>query len=108
MMLPKSDWRAMNEAEISAADTSNWIAVLPLGATEQHGPHLPVETDTIIAWGICDRLKMMIRDDLPVTFLAVEEIGYSPEHADYPQSRTLGYADALQRWISFEIGRAHV
>lgn len=100
MMLPKRDWRQMSEAEISAADTSNWIVVLPLGATEQHGPHLPIETDTLIARGICDRLKPML-DDLPVTFLSVEEIGYSPEHGDYPASKSLGYEDALKRWISF-------
>ena len=100
-MLPKPDWRQMSEAEISAADTSNWIAVLPLGATEQHGPHLPAETDTIIAQGICDRLKTMLAGELSVTFLAVEEIGYSPEHSDYPASKTLSYEDALKRWISF-------
>jgi len=99
-MLPNPDWRQMSEAEISAADTSNWIAVLPLGASEQHGPHLPIETDTIIARGICERLKPMLTD-IPVTFLNVEEIGYSPEHSDYPTSKTLTYEDAIKRWVSF-------
>ncbi len=36
---------------------SDMIVVLPLGAHEQHGPHLPFETDTIIAEGIVARVS---------------------------------------------------
>jgi creatinine amidohydrolase len=75
------------------------IAVLPLGATEQHGPHLPVETDAIIAAGVAERLRLLLGAPEKVAFLPVEEIGYSPEHMDFPGTRSLSYAQAIERWI---------
>ena len=45
------------------ADVSRWIAVLPLAATEQHGPHLPLETDVLIA----DAYLARVRELLPAT-----------------------------------------
>ena len=47
-MTPSRDWIDINWADGSLADVSRRIAVLPLAATEQHGPHLPLETDVLI------------------------------------------------------------
>jgi creatinine amidohydrolase len=77
------------------------VAVLPLGAHEQHGPHLPFETDTIIAEGIARRAGELLPQRLDVTFLPAEPVGYSIEHMDVAGSRTLGYADAVERWLGF-------
>jgi creatinine amidohydrolase len=74
--------------------------VLPLGAHEQHGPHLPFETDTLIATGMVERLEAAIGGDLPVTFLPVEAIGYSIEHMDVKGTKTLAFDDAIYRWLS--------
>jgi len=90
----------MEANEIRGTDTSEWIAVLPLGATEQHGPHLPLETDTLIAEGVVGRLKKSLPKRLKVTFLPVEPVGYSPEHSDYPGSRSLAFDEAVKRWIA--------
>jgi len=98
--LPFPDFNSMAANEVRAADTRDWIAVLPLGATEQHGPHLPLETDTLIANGITERLKIKLRKGLKVTFLPVEPVGYSPEHLDYPGSRSLAFDEAANRWIA--------
>ena len=98
--MPDPDFSAMSAASIAQADTSRWIAVLPLGAHEQHGPHLPCETDTLIAAGIVDRLKKKLPSKLKVTFLPVEPVGYSPEHLDWPQTRSLAYDEAINRWIA--------
>jgi len=46
---PPRDWTDIYWPDIAAASPSRWIAVLPLAATEQHGPHLPVGTDVMIA-----------------------------------------------------------
>jgi len=89
----------MNDADIREADTSAWIAVLPLGAHEQHGPHLPFETDTIIARGMACAVAERLNDTIPVTFLSAEPVGYSVEHMDYEGSETLGFDEALNRWI---------
>ncbi|WP_127521605.1 creatininase family protein [Mesorhizobium sp. Z1-4] len=77
---------------------SGEIVVLPLGATEQHGPHLPAETDWIIAEAVVARAAA----DFPATLkiLPVEKAGYSIEHADFPATRSLGFDEAVNRWIA--------
>ncbi|MBV9456226.1 MAG: creatininase family protein, partial [Bradyrhizobium sp.] len=42
---PSRDWSEIDWTTADAATAARWIAVMPLGATEQHGPHLPPETD---------------------------------------------------------------
>ena len=87
------------------ASSTPSIAVLPLGATEQHGPHLPFETDTIIAGTIADAARQKLAEsDLSVEFLPVEPVGYSVEHSDVPGTRTLAFDEAVRRWIG--IGEA--
>ncbi|KQR75946.1 creatininase family protein [Rhizobium sp. Leaf341] len=89
---------ADNNPALAASERADWIAVLPLGAHEQHGPHLPFETDTLIADGLVDRL-IAARGDLPVTFLPTEAVGYSIEHMDVAGTRTLRYDEAVERWL---------
>ena len=87
------------------ASSTPSIAVLPLGATEQHGPHLPFETDTIIAETIADATREKLAGtDMAVEFLPVEPVGYSVEHSDVPGTRTLAFDEAVRRWIG--IGEA--
>lgn len=76
------------------------IAVLPLGATEQHGPHLPFETDTIIAEDVARRVQALLPDDLDVTFLPCEPVGYSIEHMDIAGTKSLAFDEACRRWIA--------
>ncbi len=75
------------------------IAVLPLGAHEQHGPHLPFETDTLIAQGIVARLREALPAGFPVDFLPVEPVGYSVEHMNVPGTKTLAFDEAVNRWL---------
>lgn len=82
------------------------IAVLPLGAHEQHGPHLPFETDTLIAEGIARRLKAALPAGLPFTFLPAESVGYSIEHMDVEGTKTLAFDEAVNRWLDIAEGLA--
>lgn len=84
---------------LDAVDQTMSIGILPLGATEQHGPHLPTQTDSIIAKGVCDALVDRCDGKYQLVVLPVEEIGYSPEHLDYSNSRSLGWEEAINRWI---------
>ena len=90
---------ADNDPALAPAERAGWIAVLPLGAHEQHGPHLPFDTDTLIAAGIVERLSCALPPGLPVTFLPVEPVGYSVEHMDVAGTRTLAYDEAMARWL---------
>ncbi|MEB2845603.1 creatininase family protein [Rhizobiales bacterium RZME27] len=89
----------MNAPDLSPDMRRNWIAILPLGAHEQHGPHLPFETDALIAEGLVERIIPQLPTDLPVTFLPVESVGYSIEHMDVTGTKTLSFADAVNRWL---------
>jgi creatinine amidohydrolase len=90
---------ADNDPELAPQERSAWIAVLPLGAHEQHGPHLPFETDTLIASGIVGRLSQALPPELPVTFLTVEPVGYSIEHMDVTGTKSLTFEQAVARWL---------
>lgn len=98
MTRPAPRWED-NDWSDATGRTDNWIAVLPLGAHEQHGPHLPPQTDTLIAKGLVDATISVLPDDLPATFLPTETVGYSIEHLGLGETRTLSYAEAIDRWI---------
>jgi creatinine amidohydrolase len=104
MPLPKRQWIEMRSADFSDPDVASWIAVLPIAAVEQHGPHLPVGVDTMIMQGYLDRTLPLIPDDLPVTFLPVQAIGKSNEHIEFPGTLTFSAETCLRAWV--EIGES--
>ena len=99
-MLPPRDWTDIHWPEISEAGPARWIAVLPLAATEQHGPHLPVGTDIMIAQVYLARVRELLADTIPATFLPLQPVGISTEHVDYPGTLTLPTEIALQSWMA--------
>lgn len=97
---PPHHWTAIRSSAIDKAEASGWIAVLPLAATEQHGPHLPFETDTLIAEAYLARVRAALPENLPVTFLPIEPVGISTEHTAYPGTQTLPTDVALSKWMA--------
>lgn len=97
-MTPKRYWRDMLATAFSG-DTSAWIAVLPLAAVEQHGPHLPIGTDAFIAEGLVERCVQALPADSPATFLPVQQICKSNEHAGFPGTLTLDWDTTVRTWL---------
>src|SRR6185295_6618042 len=85
---------------ISKKAAATAVAVLPLGSTETHGPHLPLETDTIIAEGILDRVKTKAK----VIRLPTQKVGASAEHADRPETLSIEPEQLIAEIVS--IGEA--
>jgi creatinine amidohydrolase len=108
--IPPRDWTDINWPDVGAASAARWIAVLPLAATEQHGPHLPFATDVMIAEAYLERVRGLLPDNIPATFLAVQPLGISTEHIDYPGTLTLSTEAALKQWMALgiEVARAGV
>lgn len=75
----------------------NNIIILPLGATEQHGPHLPKETDSLIANELAQRLSRAREE---VQRLPTQTVGYSVEHLDYEGTLSLQFDQAVHTWLS--------
>ena len=78
---------------------SNHLAILPLAATEQHGPHLPLGTDSIIARGLIERADSVLPKKCPAVFLPLQTIGASPEHCDFAGTLSLDWQSAIRIWI---------
>jgi mycofactocin precursor peptide peptidase len=74
--LAEMTWLAVADAIAAGATT----VILPLGATEQHGPHLPLGTDTFRAVALADRLAEALPDTLVAPALP---IGCSDEHQGF-------------------------
>jgi creatinine amidohydrolase len=104
--VPPRDWTDIHWPDISEAGPARWIAVLPLAATEQHGPHLPVGTDVMIAQAYLARVRELLADTIPATFLPLQPVGISTEHVDYPGTLTLPTEIALQSWMALGISVA--
>lgn len=98
-MGPKRYWREMPSSAFGEA-AKDWIAVLPLAATEQHGPHLPVGVDSLIAGGMVTECVRVLPADAPVTFLPVQEICKSNAHYDFAGTLTLDWKTVIETWIA--------
>lgn len=97
-MMPKRDWTEMTWTDVAAGDTERWIAVLPVAAVEQHGPHLPLGADSYIADAYIARVLPLLPDDLPATFLPVQQIGYSDEHLAFPGTLSMSAKTLIAAW----------
>jgi creatinine amidohydrolase len=90
------------DQRIRSGEAAQTIAVLPVAATEQHGPHLPLSVDTVLVDGVIGAAMPHLAVDLPVLFLPTQAIGFSPEHARFPGTLTLKSETLVRLWT--EIG----
>src|ERR1700682_583113 len=93
-----TDWLSLTTQEFVA----HCIAVLPVAAVEQHGPHLPVGVDSYIAEAYLKRVRALLPQDFPAVFLPVQAVGASDEHRAFRGTLTLSPETALRAFI--EIG----
>ena len=95
----KGHWREMCRDDFPQAADKDAIAVLPIAAIEQHGPHLPTGTDAILAQGYIDRVIAKLPEDLPLIFLPVQQVGWSEEHLDGAGTLTSSWSHLLPVWM---------
>ena len=89
MTAPRSVWLdRLRWPEVEAHLQHDDVALIPIGATEQHGRHLPLLVDTGWAVAACERAARLagavVAPALPY--------GWSPHHMGYPGTVTLGAA----------------
>ena len=102
MALKSRFWADLTTLDFGQMDAATTVAVLPLGATEQHGPHLPHSVDHSIVDGVVTASLPNLPENLPVLFLPTQQVGYSPEHSRFPGTLTLTSATVMASWM--EIG----
>jgi creatinine amidohydrolase len=92
-------WAELKSPDFAQLDTARCIAVLPLAATEQHGPHLPLSVDTDLVNGVVAHALPHLPADLPVFFLPTQSVGRSIEHMAFDGTLSLGAATLIQVWL---------
>jgi len=108
MKLPSRHWSELRAPDFAALarapDIAEVVAVLPLGATEQHGPHLPLCVDTTLVDAVVRGALPQLPETVPVLVLPTQAIGLSPEHDRFAGTLTLSAQTLIALWT--EIGAA--
>lgn len=91
-------WSDLATTDFAQLDVARTVAVLPVAATEQHGPHLPLSVDTDLVNGIVAAALPHLPADLPALFLPTQAVGFSPEHAGFAGTLTLKAETVLRLW----------
>jgi len=92
-------WADLKTTDFAQLDAARSIAVLPLAATEQHGPHLPLSVDTDLVNGVVAHALAHLPDGLQVFFLPTQSVGRSVEHVAFAGTLTLSAATLIQAWV---------
>jgi creatinine amidohydrolase len=104
MMTRKIWWGDFTTREFDGLDPETTIAVLPVAAIEQHGPHLPVSTDSSIMQGMLETLIGRVPDDLDIRILPIQCVGKSNEHQHAAGTLTIPVTTLIDHWI--ELGHS--
>lgn len=103
-------WGDFRTTEYASIDPETTIAILPVAAIEQHGPHLPVSTDTTIMNGMLETVIARLPADLDIRILPVQAVGKSNEHLRAPGTLTLPASTLIDAWteLGLSVARAGV
>ncbi len=100
--LPSRFWADLTTRDFAllqnAALAERAVAVLPVAAIEQHGPHLPLSVDATVLQGVIDAALPLLPAQLPVLFLPPQVVGLSTEHLAYPGTLSLTPATVVALW----------
>jgi creatinine amidohydrolase len=92
-------WGDFTTKEFENLDADKVIAIIPVAAIEQHGPHLPVSTDTSIMKGMLNTIIPLIPAEMDVRILPIQSIGKSNEHIRAPGTLTIGATNLINHWV---------
>jgi creatinine amidohydrolase len=97
-----SRWWDLTTVDFAGLDRERTVAVLPVGAVEQHGPHLPVGVDALINAGIVARAVELMPQSCVALVLPMTAVGKSDEHLAFPGTLTLSHETLRRVW--YELG----
>ncbi len=95
-------WLDMTTEDFRGLDPERTVALLPVAAVEQHGPHLPVAVDATLCRGIVAAATAHLGDSLPVLILPQTDVGKSNEHLAFPGTLSFSAETLIRVWT--EIG----
>jgi len=110
MSTPSRFWVDLNSRDFLQLDATRTVAVLPVAAIEQHGPHLPLSVDASLVDGVIQASLPLLPPELPVLFLPTQMVGKSNEHQRFPGTLSLSAETLIRLWtdIGESVARAGV
>ena len=99
MAFPSRFWADLATTDFAGLDAAATVAVLPVAATEQHGPHLPLRVDQALADGVVAASLAHLPAGLPALFLPTQAVGYSPEHTAFAGTLTLSFETVVRTLV---------
>jgi creatinine amidohydrolase len=99
-------WSELAARDFAGLDPARTVALLPLGACEQHGPHLPLAVDSLLVDAMVGAALPRLSPQLPVLVLPTQSVGYSPEHSAFPGTLSLSMDSVLRLWCDIGAGVA--
>jgi creatinine amidohydrolase len=88
-VMPLRWWSDLKTTDFDTIDGDATVAMVPLAATEQHGPHLPLDTDSAIMRGLIETLAGQVPQTVDVRVLPIQAIGASTEHQRFYGTLTI-------------------
>lgn len=104
----KRRFEEMTSEELAACreELAGAVAVLPIAAIEQHGPHLPLGTDAILADAMVEAVLPRLGEEVRATFLPTFRLGKSAEHTQFPGTLSLDWRTVTSAIIEIGEGLA--
>jgi creatinine amidohydrolase len=97
-------WQDLTTADFGRVDPEQTVALLPVAAVEQHGPHLPLSTDTLINDGIVRAALERLPTGPALLVLPAQSVGASPEHTSFAGTLSIRDTTLLEAWT--DVGRS--
>ena len=102
------DWEHLTTADLDGGVPERAVALLPVAAVEQHGPHLPLGTDAILTDAVVAAARAKGAHSASVLRLPTQRVGLSPEHLAFPGTLSLEAETVIAAWtaIGASVARA--
>lgn len=105
LFIKKYLYASLTWPEIDQAAKQGKVIIIPVGTIEDHGPHLPVDTDVVIAEGVCYRVAKLVPEE--VLLMPPIYYGYSPHHIDFPGTVTVTWSTFINHTLDITKCLAH-
>ena len=90
-MTEQIHWEQLRSPQIKKLAEANAIVIVPVGSTEQHGPHLPVKVDALLATEVARRSALKVQTHQPIVVTPTVWCGLAEHHMDFSGTLTLDF-----------------
>lgn len=91
--MPKYRYDELTWPEVRDAAAASRVVLIPVGSIEDHGPHLPLNTDNVIVEAVCFEVARRVPEE--IVSLPVLPVGFEDHHMDFPGSLTSSIENLL-------------